>query len=352
MRQRTPLLLCSLLCLCFLSSCKKAEQPPVNSKTDQPATTPVAPENGAKPATPATSGKGVVLKAKWVVGNRYVYRMDLDQNSTNHIPQMPQPMRQSVTMAMTYALNVVKETPTGGREVEMEFLANEMEIKMAEQVVLSFDSKENAKDEAKNPFLGPFRKMIGSKLRMEFDADGKVDKIVGMDEWMNQVAGEDGGPGRGILSQQFNEAYFKQIADFGRAFPAKPVEVGDTWPFKMDVDAGPAGKLSIDSTFIFKDWEERDSHKCAMLEVLGTMKGGPAAAAGPMGKMSIENGKLAGTTWFDPELGALVESSANQSLNMKGEIPTPPGTQSKGAQFTSEIAQKINVKLVELTKGK
>ena len=35
--------------------------------------------------------------------------MDLEQHSVIKIPQMPKPMQQDVTMAMTYALSVVKD---------------------------------------------------------------------------------------------------------------------------------------------------------------------------------------------------------------------------------------------------
>jgi hypothetical protein len=257
-------------------------------------------------------------------------------------------MQQDVTMAMTYALSVLKETPSGGRELEMEFLANEMEMKMGPQVMMSFDSKEKAKDDAQNPFTAPYRKMIGSKLLMQVDADGKVDKIVGLDEWIGKIAGGAPGPGRGMIAQQFNEGYFRQIVDFGRGFPKKPVQEGETWPFQIDVPIGPMGKLSINAKVTFKGWEEHERHKTVLLASRGTLKGSPGQEAGPMGKMSIDDGTVTAKSWFDPELGALIDSAADQAMRLKGEMPGPPGGNQRAQGFTSDIAQKVTIKLVEL----
>lgn len=295
------------------------------------------------------SGEPVTLAVKWPVGTRYVYRMDLDQQQTNRIPQMPQPMQQHITMGMTYAIAVLKETEGGGRELEMEFVANEMEVRMGEQVMLSFDSKQSADNDAQTPFAAPFRKMIGSKLKLVTDRDGHVDKVDGIKEWVEQVAGQDEGS-KAMLSQQFNEGYFRQIADYGRGFLTKPVKPGESWPFKLDVPMGPMGTLSLDMTVKFKEWGTRQQLKCAVLETTGTMKGSPAKEAGPMGKFSIDQGKVQGTAWFDPEGGKLIESLALQNLKVSGEIPGQGGND--GARFTSEIGQKVSLKLVEQGKVK
>ncbi|MBI3415512.1 MAG: hypothetical protein HY043_09360 [Verrucomicrobia bacterium] len=331
-----------------LTACKKSEPTggPVKGKAESSS---VKSESGdTAGAAGSASEKGVLLKVKWPVGNRYVYRMDLDQLSTNKIPGMPKPMMQTVTMAMTYALTPVKETAGGGRDLEMEFLANEMEVKMGEQVLISFDSKETAKGDAQNPFSAPYRKMIGSKVHMQVNSDGKVEKIVGLKEWTDKVSEGVPEPGKGMVAQQFNEGFFRQMADYGRALPRKPIQEGETWPYKDEMPLGPMGKLAIDSKITFKTWEDHENRKCVQMTAIGTMKGSPGTEAGPMGKMSINNGTATGTTWFDPELGALVETSADQTMQVKGEMPGAPG----GGGFTSDIGQKVTVKLVEVGKAK
>lgn len=338
----------ALLLSAAFNACQKSEPASPASKPKSEASAPQSEANAPAASSVSGSEKGVSLKVKWPTGNRYVYRMDLDQVSTNKIPGMPKPMIQGVTMAMTYAVSAVKDTPGGGRELEIEFLGNEMEIKMGEQVFISFDSKETAKGDAQNPFVAPYRKMIGSKLRMQVNADGKLDKIVGLKEWTDKVTEGVPDPGKGMVAQQFNEGYFRQIADYGRGLPSKPVQEGESWPYKDEMPLGPMGKLAVDSKITFKGWEDHENRKTVALTSTGTMKGSPGTEAGPMGKMTIEKGTMTGTTWFDPELGALVETSADQVMQIKSEMPGAPG----GGGFTSEVGQKVSIKLVEVGKTK
>jgi Family of unknown function (DUF6263) len=344
---------CALSILALLDACKKSEQPAAtNPKPEGPSSAQPA-ASAATIQPPAGAEKGVLLKIKWPVGNRYVYRMDLDQHVTNRFPQMPKPMQQDVTMAMTYALSVTKELPQDGREIEMEFLANEMEVKMADQVIISFDSKETGKNDAQNPFSAPFRKMIGSKLAIQLEAQGKVDKIPGLEEWQKTLSGDQPGPAGGMLAQQFGEGFFRQILDAGRAFPDKPVQVGETWPYDMEVPAGPIGKITINGKLTFKGWEDRQEHKCVALLMTGTFKGSSPIETGQMGKMNLENGKAAGTSWFDPELGALIDSTSDQIMRLKGEVPGgPTGGNRAPTAFTIEIGQKVTLTLAELGKVK
>jgi hypothetical protein len=344
--------------ICFLifaaslfNGCKKSESTaPAHPQVEK---RPSAPEATAatKPEAAPAQDNGVLLRAKWPVGNRYTYRLDLDQHVTNHIPQMPKPMQQDVTMGMTYALSVDQATANDGREISLEFLANEMEVKMGEQTVISFDSKESGKSDAQNPFAAPFRKMIGSKVKMLMNAKGEVEKVAA-DEWRKSVTGDDPGGAGNMLAQQFNEGFFRQIVGYASTFPEKPVQVGDTWPHSMEVPAGPMGKITVESKVTFNKWEDHQNHHCAVLPSTGTFKGAGLEGS-PMGKMSIDEGKLTGTSWFDPELGALIESTSDQTMQLKGDMPGMPGGGNRpAASFTVEIGQRIALNLVDLAQAK
>jgi hypothetical protein len=291
-----------------------------------------------------TSSEAVVLQVKWPVGGRYIFRVDMLQDSTNHIGKMP-PIRQSFTTALTYALTVVQELPESGRELEIEFLANEMEIKMADQVVVSFDSKESAEGEEQNFMIGPFRKMIGSKVRVQTDAKGKLEKILNLEEWRQALAGDQPGPMAGMLAQFFNETFFRQIVDFGTGLPEKPVRIGDTWEHQDQFAAG-TGQIDVNANLTFTDWEVRQQRKSAKLSTIGTMTGEVSPPGSP--KLTIEDGKLTGTAWFDPELGTLVETVINQTMRMKGNLPK--GMQGMEGDVTVEMAQQISLFLAEVGK--
>jgi hypothetical protein len=296
----------------------------------------------------SSGGAGAAaLQLKWPVGNRYVYRMDLDQHSLIKIPQMPNPTQQDVTMATTYAISVLKETPNGGRDLELEFLANEMEIKMGGQTMMSFDSKENSQDDAKNPVAGPLRKMMAVKVHMITAPDGKVESMPNADEWVKAMAGNEGNPVAQQLTQHFNEGFLQRLADMGRFLPNKPVAPGATWPMKLDMPMGDAGKLNIEAQLTFKRWEDHEQRHCVALDSKGTLKGSVGKQPGMATPLLIEQGKLAGTSWFDPDLGALVDSTGDQTMKMKGEVGAPNGSR---MPITLDTTQTVTMKLVELGK--
>jgi hypothetical protein len=349
--------------LTLLTSCKKADAPPQSASPSNPVT---AQSNLAivqpLPATlnqDASQGtQGVMnvvtperrarLKPQWPVGNRYVYRMDLEQRSTNHVAQATQSIVEQVTMGVTYALRVLKETAGGGRELEVEFLAYELEIKVGEKTVVNFDSARPATNETQNPMIAPFRKLIGTKLSLELQAGGKAVKVSALNEWVQGITGGKQDAGELMLAQQFNEGFFQQLADFGRGLPGGPVEVGQSWPYTTEMPAGAIGKIAAESSITFRRWEEHEHRRLAILETKGSLIGipGPQAA----GSMSLEDGTVLGTSWFDPELGGPIESVVEQSMRLKGDAPAAPELNRAAFGFTTDIGQKVTVKLAELTK--
>jgi hypothetical protein len=355
MKFQAILLGCVLALISLASACKKAEQPTAPAvKEDQaaPAQTPTAAPQASAPAP--DSGVAVVLKPKWPVGSRSVYRMETEQQSTNRVPQLPTPMQQRMRNTMTYALTVLKETLDGGREVELEILDNSLEIAMGGQTLMSFDSKKPAPAAAgpQDMIMGPFRKMAGSKVRLQFSPDGKLEEVLNLDEWIGSLTGGAQNPAGAMVAQQFNEDYFRQLAQFNTALPRERVAVGQTWPFETELSAGPMGKIKAEATTALKGVEEHEGRKCAVLETKGIFQGGSAPGAAPTGPVSnvtVEEGTLNSSAWFDPEEGALVESTTTQSMRLKGAMP---GGASADAQFASAMTQTTRMKLVERTAAK
>jgi hypothetical protein len=109
------------------------------------------------------------------------------------------------------------------------------------------------------------------------------------------------------------------------------------------------GKIALDTKVKLKGFEQHENRRCAVLESLGTLKGG-GGTAGPMGKMSIEQGKVTGTSWFDPELGAMVGVDSDQKMQLK--IEPPAGAPGGNKPFSGEVTQKVLAKLVDLKAAK
>lgn len=326
--------------LLLLSGCGRSEQ---GGASAPPASKP------SGTSSVSTTGGAIELKAKWPVGNKYTYRMDMAQKVG--FQMAGKPMQQEVTISQTYSLNSLKERAGGGQEVELEFMAMEMDFKMGE-MTMSYDSKTDS-DAGANPFAGTFKKVMGSKLTMLLDANGKFESIPKYQEWKDMITEGSNPMTQGMIQGLYSEDTFKQLFGGSAVFPQKPLKPGESWPYKTEVTAGPLGKLAIDLQLTFKGMEARENHQCARVESSGTMKSGGGGQAGPMGKMTVQSGKLTGVSWFDPELGALVDSSSDQTMKFKMEppegAPVPPGG---AGGMTADMSQKITVKLVEAVKAK
>ena len=321
-------------------------------------------ESGAQSGGPAAGGsrrpdEAARLQIKWPVGNRYVERMELKQNSEMVMPQMPQPMKQELTMGEEYALSVLQERAGGGRELEMEFLAIQMNMSAGGQPPMAFDSKGAAIDEESNPLAGALRKMIGSRLKLLTDASNQVEEIEGFNEFFAKVSVGLPPQVQGMMSGMLSEDQLKQMAGQGLShmLPDKPVKPGDSWPVNFDLSGGPIGTINLDLNYSFKRWEDHEKRNCALLDFGGTMTSKDGQTAGPMGvKVVIENGSMSGKTWFDPDLGMAVGSDIDQVMKLLITFPQPQGAAANpgvtGGSMTNQLVQKITVKLLELTQSK
>lgn len=302
--------------------------------------------------TPPTGVKGVTpegrmeMQFKWTVGKQYVTRMDLHQTSTTDMPNMKQPMQQDVDMAQDYTISVLKELPDGGRELELEFTGMKMGSKMGERVVMSFDSAQDKSLDARNPLAPILRKMVGGKLKYVTDSGGRVVRMEGLQEFAKRITSGSKPEMQAMFSSMYSEGYLKQLCDVARMAPGRGVKPGDSWDMNIQEEMGSLGTMVVNAKMKFTDWEQHGDRKCARIESTGEITSKPAAAATGTASLlaiEIEKGKMTGTGWFDPDLGMVVESTADQSMTMK--ITT------QGQTMTSRANQKVNFKLLDVVDG-
>src|SRR5258708_3420854 len=132
------------MAMALLGSCKKPSAPPpvgleVNGQSNRTVTSRAPPagparsaprnigQSGPPPSAVMQTNGGRLLKVKWPVGYRYIYRLDLEQSSTNQAPRNPAPKVEHVAMGVSYGLAVREGNADGVRELEMQFLAYELE---------------------------------------------------------------------------------------------------------------------------------------------------------------------------------------------------------------------------------
>jgi len=296
--------------------------------------------------TPAPSGP-VEFKLKWPVGEHIVQSLDFKQKSETTVPNQPTPVKQEMAMGQSYGLSVLKEDADGGHEVEMEILRMRMKMNQGSRTLFDYDSDKKSPGDNANPVAEVLQKIVGAKLQFFLDASNSVQRVEGINELRNRLttSGNPRDPS-GAIKGIFSEDYFKQMMDFGQNLPSKPVQPGDSWSATRDISMGEIGALTLNYDITFKNWEQRGKRTCARLEYQGTVKSRPAPNPASNGMtMTIQSGNTSGVSWFDPELGMVIDSNFNQDMKMTITVAMPTRGKTVTQTMTSDVSQEINMKL-------
>jgi hypothetical protein len=291
------------------------------------------------------------MRIKWDPGQRYVYRMEIKQMTDITIPQRKQPMKQAADIVQEYSITVLKDGEPAGRQLEMEYLATQMEVQINGRSELAFDSAGDSLAPETNPIVESFRKIIGMKIQFHLDESNQVQRIEGLEAFNANILNKAPAQAKAALSGMFGEETFKQMVDLGKGLPPQPVKPGDTWNSRTEVTAGPMGKMLVDMDYTFIDWEVRGERQCAQFDFVGTLESLPSDSTAPMGmKMDLKNGVLSGKSWFDPELGMMTEFDMKEKMDMDMTMPVPKLNDKVGGTQTiqTKIDQQVRLKLVEL----
>jgi hypothetical protein len=65
-------------------------------------------------------------------------------------------------------------------------------------------------------------------------------------------------------------------------------------------------------------------------------------------KLSIKEGKITGTSWFDFESKLIRENNCKQKMVMEIETPAPTDAQGKPVKISTDIEQNIAMQVVEM----
>lgn len=319
-----------IACVCA-SGCSK------KNSTTSTGTSPGS--TGGSTAVQTEPSGPVTMKLNWQVGKVYDEQVSMSQASRIQIPGVPQPMEQTMTMDQGFSVSALNATPDGGKELELKFVSQKIKSRMNTNVILAFDSSKDPSEDGNNPAAPLFRKMMGAHLKYLLDADGKVVKIEGLDEFLSQVSGGNA-QSLAIVKSFMSEDTLKQMIAREQGLPKKPVKVGDSWPVDLDVAAGPMGSLHMKMMYTFKGWEEHDGKKCALLDFTGTMSSKPTTNKNGM-SLSIDNGELSGKSWFNPEVGMIMETTMDQNMNLK--------ITAQGKTMNSEMKQNVDTKILKIS---
>ena len=292
------------------------------------------------PHMDAASGGPVEMKLKWEVGKRYLQNVDMSQTMDLKAPGSAESMKQETKQRQEIAISALKERDGGGRELEMEFVSMAMNMKMGDTTMMDFDSKKGGQDTSANPGAAMLGKLAGTRVKLITDANGKVESVEGFEDFLKQATSGTAPEMAEMMKGFLSEDNLKQMSAGNMGLPDKPVKIGDTWPVKTEMSLGPMGAMVMNLTYTFKGWEQHDNHKCAALEYSGDISIKPGDASTGT-TLTVDNGKATGTTWFDPAMGMIIETSGKQDVALK--------INTMGQAMSTQMHQNMNNKLVEVT---
>ncbi len=255
------------------------------------------------------------IKINWTVGKKYRWHMELNQTTEVKSPDLPQPDKGGEKWTQDINMTVLKKLPNGGWQLEYEFVGEAMEAWRDEHTILcSFDSAQSLAVSKTNQFsiMGA---MIGTRLEYFTDANGTVQAVDGVDKLNARIAAVGTPLQRHMFTVLFDGGALTNYFSFGAGVPNRTVQVGESWPSKMDF-VNVFGIPITNTKFTFKNWERRGDHSCAHIEETSHASAeNNSNASGAL--TTIEQGKVSGEYWFDPKPGMVVGVNENDDLIFK-----------------------------------
>ena len=293
------------------------------------------------------------LKLKWPKGEQIVEEMDIKENSVLSFPGRSIPVRQDISISQQLGLTVLNESPDGEHDVEMEFLSARVEVPPGSKTLSNYDSKEKSPADGVNPVAKMFGKIIGSKVQFFLNDSNDVERIEGADVLAQKLEAVEPANRLEHFKNFYSEGFLKQMIIANRSMPSKPVQPGDTWPAHIEFVTRTAGAVCVDDNFTLQSWEKHGGRNCARLEFKGTITNKHETSADPA-RMSVDiiDGRSSGVSWFDPELGLMLETTVKHDMSMVITMPVNPEGSADAAtrvrKLTEQMNQTINAKLISV----
>lgn len=244
--------------------------------------------------------------------------------------------------------------PKDGVSLDMELQSLGVTMFAGSDTVMHYDSAQQTASGQAEQVAGMLDTLVGGQFTCLLDSEGKLQEVGGIKELIEKAtaatenagggaAARGGGRrgmgmgmmggmmGAGMLQRMLSDTFFRPLVEFPGQLEG-PARVGQSWTNQQELTVMMIANVTVLTTNTFVGWQMRDGHKCARIEVTGTIE--QARRAAPQGGMdfmrmlgdlSIEDAQVSGTIWLDPKLEFPVEINFNQKFNVAGTLPTGMG---------------------------
>jgi hypothetical protein len=240
---------------------------------------------------------------------------EVNHSEATKSPGQSQPVQTGYKWTQDFNISAPKELPEGGWQLELEFENEALDESQAGRNILSFDSAQSRAVDARNP-LTILGALIGARLEYFTDAEGKVQRVEGMNQLTNHIAAVGTRAQRQVFNELFGgDQLMKDYLSSGDWLPNRAMKAGESWSVKHD-QANLIGILTVSMKFTFKNWEQHGDRRCARVVGTGTVSSkSVSTASGAMVK--IEKGTISEEFWFDPEPGMIVDGNETVEAILK-----------------------------------
>lgn len=288
----------------------------------------------------ATNSESLTLKLNVQPNQTYRYKSTQVQHTTQSMFGTEQTQVTTTTMAMQQ--NIISVSAEGETVMQVMIDSIRVESQTADQT-MTYDSTDPAAS-TDSPELAQFAGMTGQPITITLSPEASVNKIDGMDQWIDKLIGENEitpevAMMRDMLTKTFEQSYAKAtIIPFG----GKPMVIGDSWQDVTDLNL-QIFSMVLTNTYTLK---ERNAG-LATFDLTGDFALGEFNFPGLMEqeniKMSIETGEAGntqkGVVVIDEKTGMLKSNVFDQTMDMIIKIEGEDADQS----LTMPINQQIHM---------
>lgn len=263
---------------------------------------------------------------------KYLMRMLMNSDMLMDAGVQAMPMQQEQTYE--YVLTAGEKAADGTQKVDMELTRLTMKMKAMGQE-MEFDSQNESADAATNPAFAMLRFLVGLKLTLTYDAEGKVTQFEGMDAFWDKVLETVPDEARGMIEQMKEsmkpEALMGGLSQMQeQAMPKKPVAQGEAWKNTLDLTIPMLGELKGEIDNTLKSVEDKEGVEIGIIEgkLVMDSAGGQKISMGPV-QMQFKDLKMVQDSVTHLELATGLMTSATTTLEMKAllKMELPEGVE-------------------------
>jgi hypothetical protein len=295
-------------------------------------------------ATPLLRAQdSLVFNQRYKAGFRYHQTISTDQQINMDLGARN--VQQQMTMSLGMAAEVTESEKDFGKRVKVSYDRATISQTVDGQK-FSFDS--SAPNAANAGPLAAFGGIVGREFTIVFDKEDQVSEVENFEATMQKLAA--GNPAAAALyTQLFNKSTMKRMLEQSalRSPAGKPVQKGNAWDFSNELEMTGIGKLVVRGYYTFAGMEDHNGKRMAKVQAKADIQveaGNDDANSKTANlinqmNMKVEEGKMEGTLYYDPEINFTREVQISQTITLTAVIPD-------GSRKTIRLPMKQQVHMV------